>query len=432
MQVSFENHGQFERKVTIEIPAEDIETKISKRLAELAKKVKAPGFRPGKMPMKLLQGRYGDSVRQEVIEEAVNKSLFDAIEKEKIIPANAPHVHMEHNISGEALKFYAHFEVYPDIKLADVKSISMDVQVPIIGEEDIAQIITRIQRAHSVWTPYDGESEEGQRITVNFKGVILGEEQPFTDEKDFQVTLGDKRMIPGFEEELLGLKIGDRKQFTITFPSNYAEHLANKRTEFTVEVVNLEKGSLPELTDEFCKETLNMPEGGVEALKEKVRENLQHEANDKIRRDLHKVLLEKLAAANPVEVPPSLVKNELKVLEENKDDPRLPAEIKDSEEAARTEAIKRVSYSLLLGQFIRDHNIQVDQKRVQQAVMNMARNSQDPEGMLRWFFEDKKRMNPVTSLVLEEQALDQLLQQINRNEIEVPFKQIMADDADER
>lgn len=428
MQVSFENHGQFERKVTIEIPAEEIETKITKRLAELAKKVKAPGFRPGKMPMNMIKSRYGDSVRQEVIEEAVNKSLFDAIEKEKIIPANAPHVHMENDKHGEALKFYAHFEVYPDIKLGDVKAISMDIQVPIIGDNDINEMVTRIRKAHSLWEDYNGESEDGQRITINFTGVVLGEEKPFTDEKDFKVVLGDKRMIPGFEDELLGLKIGDRKQFTITFPENYAQHLANKRAEFTIEVVNVEKGSLPELTDAFCQETLNMPEGTVAQLNEKIRENLQHEANEKIRRDLHKQLLTKLSAANPIEVPPSLIKNELKVLQENIDDPRLPAAIRDSEEAARQEAINRVSYSLLLGQFIRDHNIQVDQKRVQQAVMNMARNSQDPEGMLRWFFEDKKRLNPVTSLVLEEQALDQLLQEINRNEIEVPYKKLMADE----
>lgn len=425
MHVSFENHGQFERKVTIEIPAEEIESKISKRLNELAKKVKMPGFRPGKTPLKLIQGRYGDGVRQEVIEEAVNKSLFESIEKEKIMPANQPHVHMEQNQPGEALKFYAHFEVYPDIKLNDVKAIKLDINVPLVTDADVEEIVERIQRAHSNWSAYDGASENGQRITVNFTGVLLGEEQPFTDEKDVKIVLGDKRMIPGFEDELLGLKIGDRKQFTITFPKNYAEKLANKRTEFTIEVVDLEKGALPDLTDAFCQETLNMPEGTVAQLKEKIRENLSQEASDKIRRDLHKSLLEKLAAANPIEVPPSLIKNELKVLQDNIEDPRLPAEIKNSEEAARAEAVKRVSYSLLLGQYIREHNIQVDQKKVQEAVMNMARNSQDPEGMLRWFFEDKKRINPVSSLVLEEQALDQLLQQISRNEIEVPYKQIM-------
>jgi trigger factor len=423
--VSFENHGQFERKVTIEIPAEEIESKISKRLNELAKKVKMPGFRPGKTPLKLIEGRYGDGVRQEVIEEAVNKSLFESIEKEKIMPANAPHVHMEQNKPGEALKFYAHFEVYPDIKLNDVKAIKLDVNVPLITDADVEEIVERIQRAHSTWSAYDGSSENGHRISVNFTGVLLGEEQPFTDEKDVKIVLGDKRMIPGFEDELLGLKIGDRKQFTITFPENYAEKLANKRAEFTVEVVDLEKGELPDLTDAFCQETLNMPEGTVAQLKEKIRENLTQEAGDKIRRDLHKALLEKLAAANPIEVPPSLIKNELKVLQDNIEDPRLPAEIKNSEEAAREEAVKRVSYSLLLGQYIREHNIQVDQKKVQEAIMNMARNSQDPEGMLRWFFEDKKRLNPVSSLVLEEQALDQLLQQISRNEIEVPYKQIM-------
>lgn len=428
MQSSFENHGQFERKVTIEIPAEEIETKISKRLTELAKKVKTPGFRPGKMPMKLLQGRYGESVRQEVVEEAVNKSLFEAIEKEKLMPANTPHVHMEQNKAGEALKFYAHFEVYPEITLKDLKSIHMDVQVPVVTDEDVAEVLTRIQKAHSNWSAYNDAAENGHRVSVNFTGVLLGEEQPFSEEKDVKIVLGDKRMIPGFEDELLGLKIGERKQFTITFPANYAEKLANKRAEFTVEVMDIEVGELPEMTDEFCQQTLGMTDGNVAQLKERIRENLQKEAGEKIRRDLHRVLLEKLAAAHPLEVPPSLIKNELQVLQDNIDDPRLPEGIKESEEGARAEAIKRVSYSLLLGQFIREHNIQVDQKKVQEAVMNMARNSQDPEGMLRWFFEDKKRLNPVSSLVLEEQALDQLLQEISRNEIEVPYKKIMTVD----
>ncbi len=427
MQTSVETQGQFERKVIIEIPAEEIETKVTKRLNELAKKVKVPGFRPGKMPMKLLQGRYGASVRQEVIEEAVNKSLFDTIEKEKLIPANTPHVHMEQDAPGEALKFYAHFEVYPEITLADVKAIHMDVNVPVVTDDDINEVLKRIQTSHNIWSPYNDAAENGHRITLNFTGVLLGEEQPFTDEKDVKIVLGDKRMIPGFEDEMLGLKIGERKQFTITFPDNYAAQLANKRAEFTIEVMNLEAGSPPALTDEFCQTTLGMAEGTVDQLKEKIRENLQQEAEDKIRRDVHKVLLDKLAQANPIDVPPSLIKNELKVLQENIDDPRLPAAVRESEENAREEAVKRVSYSLLLGQFIREHNIQVDQKKVQQAVMQIARNSQDPEGMLRWFFEDKKRLTPVSSLVLEEQALDQLLQLISRNNIEVPYKQIMND-----
>ncbi len=288
-------------------------------------------------------------------------------------------------------------------------------------------MLKRIQTAHSTWTSdTTGVTRNGDRISVNFTGVILGEEEPFTDEKDVKIVLGEGRMIPGFEDQLLGLKIGERKQFTITFPANYAEKLANKKTEFSVEVTDIEKGDLPEITDAFCRETLGMGENSnVAELHEKISENLQREANEKIRRDLHKVLLEKLAAANPIEVPPSLIKNELKVLQDNVDDPRMPSDIKNSEESMHAEAVKRVSYSLLLGQFIREHNIQVDPKKVQEAVMNMARNSQDPEGMLRWFFEDKKRLNPVSSLVLEEQALDQLLQEITRNEIQVPYKQLM-------
>lgn len=425
MQALFENQGQFERKVTIEIPAEDIDGKITVRLKELGKKAKIAGFRPGKVPAKLLQDRYGESVRQEVIEAAVNRALHDAIEQEKIMPANTPHVHMIQNASGEALKFYAHFEVYPEIKLKDFSQIKMDVQTPIISDEDIAEIFARIQKAHAQWTIVARAANLGDRVTVNFKGVILGETEPFTDEKNVSVVIGDKRMIPGFEDELLGLKAGDHKQFTITFPSNYAEKLADKKTEFNIDVVNVEEATLPEITDTFCQETLGLADGNIAQLTEKIRENLTSEANEKIRRQLHQDLLEKFAAANPIEVPPSLVKTELKVLKENQNDPRLPASVRESEEGAVHEATKRVLYSLILGQFARDHQLQVDQKKVQEAVMNMARNSQDPEGMLRWFMEDKRRINPISSLVLEEQALDQLLQQVTRNMTEVPYKDII-------
>jgi trigger factor len=428
MQASFESHGQFERKVTIAIPAQEIDTKIAQRLTDIAKKVKIPGFRPGKVPKKMLEERYGENVRHEVVEAAINNALHQAISEEKIMPANTPHVHMEQNANGQDLKFYAHFEVYPDVKLNGLEAISMDIPMPVVSDEDIADVIQRIQKAHAQWIETDNATELGNRVTVNFTGVILGEEHPFTDEKDVQIILGDKRMIPGFEDELLGLKKGDRKQFTITFPENYAPKLANKKTEFSLEMVKVEKGDLPEITDEFCQQTLNMTDGSVTQLKEKIRENLLQEANEKIRRTLHQEVLIKFADLNPVEVPPSLIKNELKLLKENQDDPRLPDNIRESDEAAMAEATKRVLYSLILGQYIRDNAIQLDQKKVQAAVMNMARSSQDPEGMLRWFMEDKKRINPVSSLVLEEQALDQLLQQVKRNEKEVPYKQIMDED----
>lgn len=428
MKSSVEKQGQFEHKISIEIAAEEIENKIVTRLNELAKKMKAPGFRPGKVPMKLVQGRYGNSVRQEVVEAEVNQSLFKAIEEAKLMPANTPHVHMEQNQAGETLKFYAHFEIFPEIKLADVKSIQLDVPVAVINDKDLADVLGRIQKSHSQWQTCGDPAANGHRITVNFKGVLVGETKPFTEDKDVKIILGDNRMIPGFEDELLGLKIGDQKQFTITFPEKYVEQLANKRAEFTVDILNIETGTLPEITDAFCQDILGMNDGTVAQLKEKITENLQHEANEKVRRDIHKKLLKELSAINPIEVPPSLVKNELKVLKENINDPRLPQEVRESEENAHAEAVRRVSYSLLLGQYIREHNIQVDQKRVQQTVMNMARNSQDPEGMLRWFFEDKKRLTPVSSLVLEEQALDQLLQEISRNEVQIPYQQIMATD----
>ncbi len=430
MQVSFEQQDQFERKVTIEIPAESLEKQITEKLNELAKKLKIPGFRPGKAPMKLVQGRYGEGVRHEVVEKAINQALFDAIEKEKIVPIQTPHVHMIHNVSGEPLKFYAHFEVYPEVKLNDLTQIKMDIPTPIINDSDIAEVLQRIQKSHAHWTACTDASKLGHRITVDFTGVIKGESEPFTDEKDVKIVLGDKQMIPGFEEKLIGLSKGAHKQFTITFPENYNEKLAGKETEFTIDVTEIEEASLPEITDEFCKDTLNLEDGTVEVLKAKVKESLAQEANEKVRRKLHKDVLTKLADLNKIDLPPSLVKNELNILKENIEDPNLPESVRASEEGVQAEAEKRVLYSLLLGQIIRDYNIQVDQKKVQAAVMNIARGSADPEGMLRWFFEDKKRLNPVSSLVLEEQALDHLLQHISRHIIELPYKEMMA--ADER
>ncbi|HLF67474.1 MAG TPA: trigger factor, partial [Gammaproteobacteria bacterium] len=373
MQVSFEQQDQFERKVTIEIPADTLEKQITVKLNDLAKKLKIPGFRPSKAPMKMVQGRYGESVRHEVVEKAVNQALFDAIEKEKVMPIQAPHVHMIHNVSGEPLKFYAHFEVYPEVKLSNVSQIKMDIPTPIVSDSDVAEVIERVQRNHAQWEACNEASRLGHRITVNFTGVIKGESEPFTDEKDVKITLGDKQMIPGFEDQLIGLSTGSHKQFNITFPEKYNEKLAGKETVFTIDVTEVEKALLPEITDEFCKDTLNLDT--VEVLKTKIRESLQQEASDKVRRKLHKDVLVKLADLNKMDLPPSLVKNELALLQENKEDPNLPELARASEQGLKDEAQRRVLYSLLLGQIIRDYNIQVDQKKVQAAVMNIARGS---------------------------------------------------------
>lgn len=427
MQVSIEKTGQHERKLNVKIPAERVENEINDRLKNIAKNAKLDGFRKGgkvsgkamEQRLKVVKERYGDDARHEVIGKLVNDSLHDAIRQEGVILANQPTVDITSDKLGEPLEYNAIFEVYPDVTLKGVDKLKVDKPAIEITDEDMTEALEKVRKQFTDWKEVKRAAKDGDRITIDLVGTLPDEEEPFTDNKDMPVELGGGQMIPGFEDNLQKAKAGDEVTFEINFPSDYWEaKLADKPAQFTVQVKKVEGPELPEIDDSLA-EKLGIQEGGLASLKEKLKEGLQKEAEHLLQQDLKEQLLDQLLSKNKVDVPQSLIDTELDMLKKNPNATKL----KDGE-TIEDNAKRRVTLSLLLGQYIKEQEIALDQEKVQAAVRQMAMNYPDPEAIIKWFYQDQQRLSGVASMVLEDQAVEKMLEGVKASDKKLSYKDI--------
>lgn len=419
MQVTMEKTGQHERRLNVSIPAERVEQEVKQQLNKLAKTARIPGFRKGKVPQNVIEKRFGEDARYEVIGNLVQTSLQDAIRQESLVPANTPTVDIISNESGKALEFNAVFEIYPEVELKGVDKIHVDKPTVEISENDLTEALEKIRKQQADWGVVDRTATKGDRITVNLTGTLVGESEAFTDIKDMKIELGAGQMIPGFEDNLHGVKAAQELSFEVPFPEDYWEaKLASKPARFDVTVLTVEGQELPELNDALA-EKLGLKEGGLEKLKEKLKEGLTNEAQHMLTQDLKQQILDQLLAANSVDVPQSLVNTELEMLNRNPGAAKL-----DDKQSLEDNARRRVALSLLLGQYIKQEGIALDQDKVKQAVRQMAMNYPDPETIIKWFYEDYRRLSGVASMVLEDQAVEKLLESVKPSDKKLSYKEI--------
>lgn len=419
MQVTMEKMSQHERKLNVSIPAERVEEEVKQKLSKLAKTARIPGFRKGKVPQNVIQKRFGEDARYEVIGTLVQSSLQDAIRQESLVPASTPTVDITSNEDGKPLEFNAVFEIYPDIELKGVDKIHVDKPLVEINDEDIAEALEKIRGQLVDWKVLDRAAVKGDRLSVDLVGTLVGETDSFTDIKDMKVELGAGQMIPGFEDNLMGATAGQAVSFEVPFPADYWDaKLASKQARFDVTVITVEGPELPELNDAIA-EKIGMKDGTLDTLKEKLKEGLHNEAQQLLHQDLKQQVLDQLLAANTVDVPQSLINTELEMLNRNPGSAKL-----DDKQSIEDNAKRRVALSLLLGQYIKQEGIALDQEKVQQAVRQMAMNYPDPQAVIKWFYQDYQRLSGVASMVLEDQAVEKLLEAVKPSDKKLSYKQI--------
>lgn len=419
MQVTMEKTSQHERKLNVSIPAERVEDEVKQKLSKLAKTARIPGFRKGKVPQNVIQKRFGDDARYEVIGSLVQTSLQDAIRQESLVPASTPSVDITSNEEGKPLEYNAVFEIYPDIELKGIDKLHVDKPVIEVSEDDMAEALNRIRKQFIDWKAVDRAAAKGDRITVNLIGTLVGETEPFTDIKDMKIELGAGQMIPGFEENLTGVKTEQALSFEVPFPEDYWDaKLASKQARFDATVLAVEGAELPDLNDDLA-EKLGIKEGGLETLKERLKDGLQNEAKHLLHQELKQQVLDQLLAANTVDVPQSLINTELEMLNRNPGAAKL-----DDKQSMEDNARRRVALSLLLGQYIKQEGIALDQDKVKQAVRQMAMNYPDPEAIVKWFYQDYQRLSGVASMVLEDQAVEKLLEAVKPSDKKLSYKEI--------
>ena len=430
MQVSVETKGKLEREMRVEIPEERIASEVQNRLKSLSRTTRIQGFRPGKAPFKVVQQRYGQQVRQEVIGEVLQSTFYEAIAQEKLQPAGHPHIHPQ--VSDQGLVYTAEFEVMPDIKLGKIEDLEIEKPACDIGEADVDDMIEVMRKQRRDWKETERESRTGDTVEIDFEGTVDGEAFEGNSAKAFRLELGSGRLIPGFEEGLTGKQAGEETVLKIAFPAEYAKkELAGKPAEFRVKIHKVLEPVLPELNDEFFA-GFGVKEGGLEAFKKEVLEYMRREADNVIRNRTRDAVMNALFEANKIDVPRSLVHEEahrmqhqfqeqLKAYGMDAGKTAMPDNTKMFEE----QAARRVAIQLIVMEIVRSRELKADPDQVRAAIERQAQSYDDPAAMVNWYYADKQRLGEVEARVLEDRIIDWICGNARVKEANVTFDELV-------
>ncbi|AOE86195.1 trigger factor [Pseudomonas sp. TCU-HL1] len=425
MQVSVESTSALERRMTIGVPAERVENEVTKRLQQTARRAKVAGFRPGKVPMSVIRQRFEDSARQEVLGDLIQSSFYEAVVEQKLNPAGTPAVEPKVFEKGKDLEYIATFEVFPEFQVAGFDGIAIERLQAEVGDADVDNMLDILRKQNTRFEAVARAAENGDQLNIDFVGKIDGEAFAGGSAKGTPLVLGSGRMIPGFEEALVGVKAGEERVINPTFPADYQNlDLAGKTAEFTVTVNSVSAPQLPELNDEFFS-LFGIKEGGLEGFRAEVRKNMERELRQATKSKVKNQVMDGLLAANPVEVPKALIGNEVNRLRVqavqqfggNINPDQLPAEL--FEEQAK----RRVVLGLIVAEVVKQFELKPDEARVRELIEEMASAYQEPEQVVAWYYKNDQQMNEVRSVVLEEQVVDTVLQKANVTDKAVSYEE---------
>lgn len=428
MQVSVETTQGLGRRLSITVPADTIKQAIKKELINAAKSVRIDGFRKGHVPMNIVEKRYGASVRQDVLGDAMQRSFVDAIIKEKINPAGAPNYVPGEYKEGEDFTFAVEFEVYPDVELKGLDSIEVEKPVVEVHEADVDTMLETLRKQQATWNDSDNAVKAEDRVTVDFTGSIDGEEFEGGKASDFVLAMGQDRMIPGFEEGLLGHKAGEEFIIDVNFPEDYhAENLKGKAAKFAIVLKKVEERELPELSEDFIKR-FGVADGTVAGLRSEVRKNMERELKGAVRNRIKTQAIDGLVTANEIDVPAALIDGEVDVLRRQSAQ-RFGGKEKQAMELPRElfeeQAKRRVVVGLLLGEVISTNDLKADEDRVKTLIEEMASAYEDPSEVVEYYSKNKELMSNMRNVALEEQAVEALLAKAKVTEKPTTFSELM-------
>lgn len=432
MQVTVENTSQLGRSMKVEVPAELVDSKVDKKIDELAKTIKIAGFRPGKVPSRVVKMHYGDSVRNDVIREVLNDSLRDAFVEQSVTPAASPDIEVIEKAEGKTLAYTAKFEVLPTIELVDFAGAPIIKEVVNIDDAVIDQTIEKLQKQHASYVDVDRPSAIGDQVIIDFEGYLDGEAFDGGAAKEVPLVLGSGSMIPGFEEGFTGVSAGDSLDVAATFPADYhAEHLANREAIFKSKVHKVQAAQLPDIAK--LQELLGV-EGDEAAFRAEVKDNLQREARDKLHGRTKQTIMEKLLELNSVEVPMTLVKQEVRAmqmqmlsrikqqLEQGYRYDTLPNLDAENLEA---DAIKRVKLGLILSEVRKRYEIELDSDKVKEKIQEIAALFNNPSDIALMIAQDQERLAEIQEVVMEDQLVDTLLGMADVCEKEISYEEFV-------
>lgn len=435
MQVSIETTQGLERKMTIAVPSEQVDTAVNARLQEAAKNIRMNGFRKGKVPLKVVKDRYGKGVRQEVAGELMSQSYYEALTEQSIKPAGQPRIEATKLEEGEDLEFTAVFEVYPEIELPDFGKIKAEQLQADVEDADIDEMIETLRKQRQTWSEVDRAAADKDMVNIDYVGRKDGEEFAGGKADGTNLVLGSERMIPGFEDGIIGKKPGEEFTLKLTFPEEYQNaDLAGQEVEFDLTLNTVSEQTLPEVNEEFYA-SFGVEEGGVEAFREEVSNNMHRELKTATRNKLKNKIMDELLKLVDVTVPAALIAGEVDQLRnqalqqmgggQNIDKNMLPDEL------FREQANRRVVLGLVLGEVIQDQNMTADPDKVRAAVEELASTYESPEEVINWYYGNEEQLSAVESSVMEDQVFDYIIEQADVTDKKVSYQDAIKQESRE-
>jgi trigger factor len=431
--MQIEQVSALERRVKISLPMAEVASEVESRLKRIARTTKMQGFRPGKVPMKLVAQNYGYQVQNEVMNEKINAAVFQAIESSQLRVAGSPRVEAasEEGASGDNADFVATFEIYPEIKFGDWKSAEVEKVEVTVSDAEVDKTVEILRKQRQTFVDVTRPSKTDDRVTVDFSGKIDGVEFAGGQAKDFAFVLGSKQMLPEFEAAAMGLAPGESKVFPLAFPTDYhGAEVAGKTAEFTIFVKSVQEAQLPAVDAEFAKQ-LGITDGDVAKMREDVRNNLEREVGNRVKARNKDSVMNALLKVAEFEVPKSLVEQDVERLKEMAREDLKGRGIKTDaaplpDDLFKPQAEKRVRLGLAVNELVKLHDLKATQDQIKANIEEFAKSYEDPAAVMAWYLGDRKRMSDVEAVVLEDNVVNWVQSQATVSSKTLAFEELMG------
>jgi trigger factor len=435
MQVSIETTSGLERRLTVGVPAERVDGEVDTRLQKAAKNVRLPGFRPGKVPMKVMRQRFGAGVRQEVLGEVMSQSFQEAVVQENLRPAGQPNIEPRNLEAGKDLEYIATFEVFPEVDLVEMSGFDIERPVAEVTDADVDNIIEVFRKQQGEWETVERPAAEGDKVNIDYAGTRDGEPFEGGSAEGSDLELGSGRMIPGFEDGIVGMSAGEQKTLSLTFPEDYhAEELKGAAVEFNVTLNSVSEMQMAPL-DEKLFASYGVEEGGEEQFRTEVADNMARELRNAVQARVKQQVMDAVVDAHAaLEVPRALISQEVDAMRgqmfqqfggAGAPDMDLKSLLPD--EMFEENAERRVKLGLILSEMIVKHELKADPDKVREAIEEMASTYEQPEEVVNWYYSNQEQLSAVESKVLEDSVVEKLLDSANMIDKECSYQDALAE-----
>ena len=434
MQVSIETTSGLERRLTVGVPAERVDSEVDNRLKKAVKNVKIPGFRPGKVPMKVMHQRFGPGVRQEVLGEVMSQSFQEAVVQEQLRPAGQPSIEPKNLEPGKDLEYVATFEVFPEIEVAEMSDFDVERIVAEVKDEDIDSIIEVFRKQQGSWDEVERAAAEGDKVNIDYNGTRDGEAFEGGSAEGSDLELGSGRMIPGFEDGIVGMQPGEEKTLQLSFPEDYhSEELKGAAVEFKVTLNKVLELTPAELNEELFSQ-YGVEEGGEEQFRKEVGENMARELKNAIEGKVKQQVMDAILDAHQsLEVPRALISQEVDVLRNQMFQQfggagaqNLVLKSLMPDDMFTENAERRVKLGLVMAEMISKNELKADADQVRATIEELASTYQDPEEVINYYYSNQEQLASVESKVLEDQVVEKLLSGANITDRECSYQEAIA------